>query len=105
MPHVKFAAKIEILLNRVGKFGMDRSLADQCRIATEERLENFVERVRFDIALAKHVRIARRNIELYARNARAVLAPVMLLLHKEKELVKSPQRGAIFFLVVGQRLF
>ena len=102
--HEQLAAEIERLVHRVRKFGMNRAGGDMIIILLEQRLEDPVQRIGLNAPLAKHVGLARRHVHFHTSHARAVLTPVVLLLHQEEELGESPQWVPVFFLVVGQRL-
>src|SRR5258707_481894 len=91
MPHQQFAAKIKVLLYRLSELRMDNARITLIVIGSKEGFEDSVERVRFHAALAKHVRFTRRHIELYAGDTRAVLTTVVLLLHQQEKLGKTPE--------------
>ena len=54
-------------------------------------------------AVALDEGVARGHAELHARDARAVLAAVVLLLHEEEQLIKSVQRGSVFLNEIRNR--
>ncbi len=100
----QLASEIEVFFDRVGELGVDLAGGLLLFVLGEQDLEDFVERVGLHAALAKHERIARRDVEFHAGHARAVLAAVVLLFHEEEELGETPERRAVFFLVVGEGL-
>ena len=53
---------------------------------------------------AKHILVAGFGTQSHAGNARALLSAVVLLLHEEIEFVEGILRGAVFLLVVVERL-
>jgi hypothetical protein len=105
MADEELPAEVEVLLHRLGELRVDHAGGDLFVICGEQRLEDFVERVCFHAALAKHVRLASGHIEFHARHARAILPAVVLLFHQEKKLCEAPERRTVFFLVVSQRFF
>ena len=104
MPHQRLAPKIEMLFHRVGEFRVDHAALEPLVILAEQRLENLVERIALHAPLTKHEGLAGRHVQLHARHAGAVLSAVVLFLHQEKQLGKTPQRRPVFFLIKTERL-
>ena len=103
MSEVDLRSEVEVLFDRVGELRMDRAVGDLLAILLKEFLEDPVERVRLDVALAEHERLARRDVELHTRHTRAILSAVVLLLHQQKQLEEAPKRRAVFLLIIGER--
>ena len=86
----QLAAKIEMLLHRLGELGVDHARVDLLVILTEKHLEYLVEWVGFDATLAEHEGVAGGNVALHAGYARAVLAAVVLFFHQQEKLGETP---------------
>ena len=104
MPHQRLAPKIEMLFHRVGEFRVNHAARKPLVVLAEQSLENLVERIALHAPLTKHEGLAGRHVQLHARHTRAVLAAVVLLLHQEKQLRKTPKRRPVFFLIKTERL-
>ena len=104
MAEQQLAAEVEVPLDRLGELRVDRALAHLFRVPVQQILEDAVEGIGLDVAFAEHVRFARRDLELHARQTRPILTAVVLLLHQEEKLEDAPQWRAVFLLVVGKRL-
>ena len=93
---------IEIALYGLGKFGVDYPRPDFFIINFELVGEDFGEPVGICVALAEYVIFARGNPYLDRPYSGAVLPPVVLLFHEQKELVEAVQWGSVLFLIVFQ---
>src|SRR5688572_27798277 len=91
MPHEQLATKVEVLLYRFGKLGMDDAGFDLIVVLTKQTTKYPVQRVGLDIALAKHERRARGHVEFDAGNSRSVLTSVVLLLHQKEKFGEAPK--------------
>ena len=101
MAHVEFAGEGQTGrgVSRIGE-----ALGSDVAILAVDRLEDLRDGARPSGPLTKHILLAGRGAELDAGEPRAVLPAVVLLLHEEVELVEGIHPGAVFTMIILERL-
>ena len=99
-----FTAEVEVRLNAGRVLDVHRALAGHFEEVFDLLVEDLGQSVFGDAAAAVHVRLADGHVDLDAANTGAVLTAIVLLFHEEKQLVETPQAGAVTVVIIGQRL-
>ena len=100
VPHVDLARKGEALL---GILRVVQLLRRQVAEITMHGVEYLGDGTGAQGPLAEHVFLAGIGLQFHARQACAFLPPIVLLLHKEVELVQAVHPGTVLLFVVFKR--
>ena len=101
MPHVDFAGKRQALL---GITGIGQLFGSQILEVALHRREDFGNGTRTQSTLAEHVFLAGIGSQLDTGQSGSFLSAVVLLFHKQIELVEPVHPRAILLLVIIERL-
>ena len=103
MTDENLTTEIEALFDTLGVSRIELLFAGEFVELLDLLAENFRQRVFLDATSAERVGLAFRHVELHTSDARAVLTAIVLFLHQKKQLVESPQRGAVAVVIISKR--
>lgn len=104
MPHQDFSAVVKVVFDVFRIFQVDLAAADFLVELLDLAVEDGSKGVLAGVPGTEQVGLAQGHVELYAADARAVLAAVVLLFHQDEQFVERPEGAAVFVLKIRERL-